>query len=321
MKFSTQQLNIIDQCRAGDLGLWECPPFLFIVMGAVNIISIMITYRVATQASNEPELAALAALIVAAIVFVIGSAVVLGFNKIVEANLMKSEFIGIISHQLRSPLAIFKWTLNAFRDDLQKETITMNVNDPLDTLDETTQRMIRLVNMLLEVNRIESGRFLVKKKTLSLEELTRKSVGIEKNYSRDLNVAVSFRSSVPDCIEGDEEKLQMVIQNLLDNAIRYSRKNGEVFISIERRENHTKELVWTITDTGLGIPNEDQKYIFSKFFRSKNARVYQAEGNGIGLYIAKRIIEEHGGTIHFTSTENVGTTFWFTLPIARTRDV
>lgn len=314
MKNIIRQLNIIEQCKVSGLGLWGCPPFLFLVMGIINIISIFLTYQVATRASEEPELAAIAALIVAAIIFIIGSAVVFGFNKVVEANRMKSEFIGIISHQLRSPLAIFKWTLNALGDDLQKERLSMDAATPIRTLNETNQRMIRLVNMLLEMNRIESDRMVFRKRPVSLQKLTEKNIEAEKNYSREFAVSVTLTVRARNTtVYADEDKLQMVVQNLLDNAIRYSRPHGTASILIE--ETNANGIMWKITDTGVGIPKDEQRYIFSKFYRARNARTYQAEGNGIGLYLAKKIIEEHGGSMGFASKENSGTTFWFKIPI------
>ena len=131
-------------------------------------------------------------------------------------------------------------------------------------------------------------------------------------YAKPMGLRIELLSEYADTINADEDKIQMVIQNLLDNAIRYSKIGGLITIRIE----HDKKFVtWKIADTGLGISAEDQKHIFSKFYRGANARAYQAEGNGIGLYIAKTIIENHGGRIGFFSKEGAGTTFWFNLPI------
>lgn len=312
MKFTAKDFNIIAQCRAGGLGLWECPPFLFIIMGFVNVASIVATYEVALNAVEEPEYVALAALAVSTIIFIIGSAIVIGFNKVVEANRMKSDFIGIISHQLRSPLSIFKWTLNAFKEDIQKEARSEGTQMSITTLDETNQRMINLVNLFLEVNRIESSRLFLKKEQLSLEELTKKLIAGQKNYSDSQEITIELHSSCNEPINVDESKMQMVLQNLVDNAIRYSKKGGVITITIEKKG---KDLLWKITDMGIGIPVEDQKNIFDKFFRAKNARTYQAEGNGIGLFIAKTMVRHHDGTIGFSSKEGEGSVFWFTVPI------
>ncbi len=297
------------------MGILECPPFLFILMGVVNIISIFATYQVATRASDEPEIAALAATIVAAMVFLIGNSVVFGFNKVVEANKMKSEFIGIISHQLRSPLSIFKWTLGAIEEDLQKELVKTGTQASILTLNETNQRMINLVNILLEVNRLESNRFSLNKELFSLETLTKEQVAGQKMYAEPMGLQIELVSEYSDVVNADTNKIQMVIQNLLDNAIRYSKTGGLITIRIERDK---KSIIWKIIDMGLGISPEDKKHIFTKFYRGANARAYQSEGNGIGLYIAKTIIENHGGSIGFFSNKGIGTTFWFTLPINNT---
>ncbi|MEK7067323.1 MAG: HAMP domain-containing sensor histidine kinase [Patescibacteria group bacterium] len=312
MKFLDSKSNVFAECKVGGLSVWECPPFLFMLMGVVNIMSIFATYQVATRASDEPEIAALAAIIVAAMIFLIGSSVVFGFNKVVEANRMKSEFIGVISHQLRSPLSIFKWTLGAIEEELRKELTKTEVQTSIIALNETNQRMIHLVNMLLEVNRIESNRFSLNKKNLSLETLTKEQIETQKMYAEPMGLRIELISEYTDAIHADSDKIQMVIQNLLDNAIRYSKTGGLITIQIEHDK---KSVMWKITDMGIGISTEDQKYIFSKFYRGASARAHQAEGNGIGLYIAKTIIENHGGRIGFFSKEGTGTTFWFNLPI------
>ena len=312
MVSSFKQLNVLSECKAVGLSPWQCPPFLFILMGFINVVSIVITYQIATRAIDETEYVVLAVFVVSTLVFVVGSAVVLGFDKVVEANQMKSEFIGIISHQLRSPLAIFKWTLNALGENLQKQHVDSETSNAIFALNDTNERMIHLVNMLLEVNRIESNRFTFQKKLLSVDALTKKNISQQKNYADSLGITLQFDSDYSDELNADEDKLQMVIQNLIDNAVRYAKKNTTIYISIQKK---AKEILWKITNTGIGIPLTEQKNIFSKFFRGKGASIYQAEGNGIGLYIAKKIIEQHGGTIGFSSEENRDTSFWFTIPI------
>ena len=105
--------------------------------------------------------------------------------------------------------------------------------------------------------------------------------------------------------------IQLVVENFLDNAIRYVKQSGDIKIKIEDRNG---KIYFEIKDNGVGIPNDDQKYIFQKFFRAKNVMKYQTQGSGLGLYIAKNIIEKSNGKIGFKSKENEGSTFWFTLP-------
>jgi two-component system sensor histidine kinase VicK len=114
-------------------------------------------------------------------------------------------------------------------------------------------------------------------------------------------------------IKIDPRKITMALDNLLDNAIKYNVKNGEITVKLERLEGRSFIRV-SITDTGIGIPPEEVKKLFSKFFRGTNVLKFQTEGTGLGIYIAKNIIRQHGGEIYAESTLNRGTTFYFTLP-------
>ena len=313
MKKLFSHIDFLAECRESGLSLWECPPFLFIVMGLVNIGSIILTYIVANRYEDQPEITALLTLLVAAVIFIIGNAIIFGFSKIVEANAREAEFIGIISHQLRSPLSIFKWTLGSLMSDTQRIKAPKEIGASLDTLTTINQRMIQLVSMLLEVHRIESNRFVIKKNTIDIKSITENIIKDQKQYAHSFGISLSLRApSLRYPLIADEDKVQMVIQNLTDNALRYADQNSTVCIDIEKVGDAIR---WEVTNTGIGIPKEEHARIFQKFYRAKNAITYQVEGNGIGLYVAKTIIAQHGGIIGFSS-EGKKTIFWFTLPIA-----
>jgi len=307
--------HVFGECKKSGLGLWECPPFLFIVMGFINICAMLGSYFLASRYSEEPMVAVLVVVSVSILILIIGNFVITGFNKIAEANLLKSEFIGIVSHQLRSPLSVFKWTTDILIKEAANKKLNPDDGTYLNILKENTERMIELVNLLLEVNRVESNRMMLARNPISLYKISEDMVNSVAWYAKAYNVEVELQPlpSPPDVI-GDMDRVRMVVQNLIDNAIRYSQGKGKIDIYLKREGGFLK---WEIHDNGVGIPREQQKFIFQKFFRSDNAVKYQTQGSGLGLYIAKAIIEELGGEIGFKSEIDAGSTFWFTLPIVK----
>ena len=303
------KFNVFSECRESRLALWECPPFLFVVMGIVNVITAITVYAFAVELVDEPQLAALIVVGVSALIFLIGNFLITGFNKIAEANRLKSEFLNLVSHQLRTPLSVFKWTLELVNHRSHSDAKTANY---LNILGEHTERMVRLVNLLLDVSRIEAGRFILQRSPVSLERLTAEALHSLKPYADSSRVTIAFEAKNKRDVRGDVERLRMVIQNLVDNAVRYSSEAGVVSITTAERGG---DIEWRINDRGVGIPKAQQKYIFQKFFRATNGVHQQTQGTGLGLYIAQQIVKELGGTIGFESEEGKGSTFWFRLPI------
>ena len=230
-----------------------------------------------------------------------------------EVDRLKTEFVSIAAHQLRTPLSAIKWILRMLLDgdvgDLSKEQVEF-----LEKGYQSNERMITLINDLLNVARIEEGRFLYKLTFQSLEEIIEKVLASSEESIKKKKLKLVFikpKSSLPK-IEVDGEKISLVIQNLLYNAIRFNREKGKVTVTIKYDKMNIEVM---IEDTGIGIPSLQQNLIFAKFFRANNAMESETEGTGLGLFICKNIIEAHGGRIRFESKENQGTTFWFTLPI------
>lgn len=315
MSTSFRRLNLLGECRALDWGLWQCPPFLFMVLGFVTIISMIAATLLSYRFFEDPEIPTTIVTSVLAVIFlVIGNFIINGFNRIAEAHRMKTQFISIISHQLRSPLSIFKWTLEALDRTAEKsaDTDTQNLTQ---TLHDATEQMIRLVNALLDISRIETHSFILKTESVSLEELTRVAL---KNFNRYAAAAQKkFIFEPPRDLPNasvDKARMMLVIDSLVDNAIRYTSDGGTISIRIEPVGSKIK---WVIEDTGIGIPKIQQQYIFQKFFRASNSLQSQTEGTGIGLYIARAVIDASRGSMGFTSEEHKGSTFWFTLPIAK----
>lgn len=308
------QLNFIKRCHQYGVGLWQCPSFLFIIMGLIIIVSMMASYAIAAIYANEPEVVALIVIIVTFFLLIFGQMIINNFERLAKINKLKSEFISVASHQLRAPLTSFKWALNFLinNDNIFPE----RQMEYLMLLKGNSDRMIKLVNDLLEVSKIEFNSIkLFFKQGISLVDMVKKTIEDFAPLAKASNVTIELKTAhdLPK-IKGDPEKIKVIIQNIVDNAIEYIKAKGRVWINIDKDDHFLKV---SVKDTGVGIPKEQQKYIFQKFFRSDNIMKYQVVGTGLGLFIAKAMVEAHGGKIGFYSKEKKGSTFWFTLPIAK----
>jgi signal transduction histidine kinase len=307
-----EELNIIAQCKKYGLSLWQCPSFLFLIMGIIICFVSIISYLIGTKYIAEPRIVALIVLVISAVLLVLATIITNSFEKLAEANRMKSEFISIVSHQLRAPLSNLTWAIELLMSGRLGKIEEQQV-EYFKILKENSDRMKDLVKDLLIVSKIESARLFLKKEEFSLEELTREIIKEFEPFARASNCEIEFfvEQNLPK-IFGDRYQIRQVIENLLDNAIRYTKGKGKVKIRIKSEKNFVH---FEIEDNGVGIPKEDQKFIFQKFFRASNVLKYKTQGTGLGLYISKAIIERSGGKIGFKSQEGVGSTFWFKLPI------
>jgi len=225
---------------------------------------------------------------------------------------MKTEFVSVAAHQLRTPLSAIKWTLKILLDGDLGE-ITKEQREFIEKTYQSNERMISLINDLLNVTRIEEGRYLYKLTLMNIEDIVRSVAESYKDEIAKRKVKLEFKKSgatLPKVMV-DLEKIKLVIQNLLDNALRYTPAGGKITISLS---GQPEKIEFSIKDTGLGIPADQKERIFTKFFRAVNVMKIDTEGSGLGLFIAKNIIDAHGGRIWFESQENKGTTFYFTLP-------
>ena len=234
-------------------------------------------------------------------------------EKLVEQ--MKTEFVSIAAHQLRTPLSAIKWTLRMLLDGDLGE-INENQREFLEKTFVSNERMISLINDLLNVTRIEEGKYIYKTTLANLENVVESVVESYKEIieRKKLNFSLEKSTEPLPLVLIDIEKMTLVIQNLLENAIHYTPEGGSITILLKKGK---EEIDFAIRDTGIGIPKEEQDRVFSKFFRSSNALRSETSGSGLGLFIAKNIIESHGGKIWFESEENKGTTFYFFLPLPK----
>lgn len=228
---------------------------------------------------------------------------------------IKTEFVSIAAHQLRTPLSALKWTLKLLIDG-DAGTVNSEQQNFLLKGYETNERMIKLVNDLLNAARIEEGKFGFEFKELNFETV------VENNYrdalafakSKSVDLRFDKKAEYLPRIYADDEKINLVITNLLENAIKYTPSGGRVTIELDR---HDDFAVVNVIDTGVGIPKAEQSRVFSKFFRASNVMRMETDGTGLGLFIIYNIAKKHGGDLYFNSTEGKGSVFTLTLPLKK----
>ena len=232
-----------------------------------------------------------------------------------EIERMKTEFVSLAAHQLRTPLSAIKWSLQTLLDG-DMGPVHAKQKEFLSRTYASNERMITLINDLLNVTRIESGRYLYQPSFVQMEDIIEAQFQLYEGESERKGITLTFVRPQDQCPKAlvDPEKIGVVVQNLIDNALHYTPKGGEVTVSVS---HDIKELLVQVKDTGLGIPKGEQARIFEKFFRASNIKNVYTEGSGLGLYITRHIVEIHGGKIWFESTEGKGATFIFTLPIKK----
>src|SRR3989338_9806182 len=226
---------------------------------------------------------------------------------------IKNDFILSAVHQLKTSVASVKWSVKMFLSgDFGK--ISKEQKDVAKRLYERNDALIFLIDNLLDAAKIEDGAFFYKKTLIDVQDIVESAIIFFQDKIKGKEIKVKFEKPLqrlPKIIV-DKEKIRSVIQNLFDNALKYTNVCGSINVFLKSDQNSIK---FQIKDSGIGIPMEQQSKIFNKFFRAANANNIETNGSGLGLFIAKKIIEDHGGSIWFESEESKGSAFFFTLPI------
>jgi PAS domain S-box-containing protein len=235
-------------------------------------------------------------------------------TKAKEIDRAKSELVSIASHQLRTPLTSTNWYTELLRENYG-DKMTKPQKELVDEIYKSNKRMVRLVNALLNVSRIDMGTLerhptsvpvceVVEAVTSDLKaEWTKKKITV-KRICKDKDLTVFM----------DRALLLNIFQNVLENAIKYSPVGSSITIADEKKDEW---VLFSVKDEGCGIPEAQKEKIFTKMFRADNARKIDPDGNGLGLYLVRAIVEQSGGTVWFESEENKGTTFIFALPTTK----
>lgn len=227
----------------------------------------------------------------------------------------KTEFMSSIAHQLKTQITGVSWTLNMFLKgdfgvvvDEQKVHLKQSL--------ESLNRMIKIVNDIIQADKIGLNTLDLIFKPTQIMDLIDSVISDEIDVAKQKNITIKVDNNQKEIplINADPDRIREVIQNLVENAIKYTNEDGVITLKVACEDTNLKV---SVSDNGIGIPEKEQHYIFNRFFRATNVRKVETSGTGLGLFIVKGIIEKHGGTIVFDSKEGAGATFTFTLKAIR----
>lgn len=231
--------------------------------------------------------------------------------QLLQLDEAKDEFLSMASHQLRTPLTSVKGYLSmVLEGDAGK--ISKLQSQLLTEAFTSSERMVRLISDFLNVSRIQTGKFVIDRAPVDIVRLLNQEIDALESTAAAREL--TFRRKVPKqpiTLSVDEDKIRQVIMNFMDNAVFYSRPNTAITVELIARPH---DVTFRVVDTGIGVPAAQQPQLFTKFFRASNARKQRPDGTGIGLFLAKKIIDGHKGQVVFSSTEGEGSVFGFRLP-------
>ena len=238
-------------------------------------------------------------------------------EKLQKLDEIKSNFISVVAHQLRTPLSGVKWTLSML---LNGDMGPLNNDQKIFLIKsyESNTRMITLVNDMLVTDRIQSGKVHYGFEHIDIINLLDNVLFEISPQASKKNISIKYKNKFENLPQAyvDPETMRAVLQNLMENAIKYTIEGGKIEIDVKKENDY---LVVSIADNGIGIPKDQVKDVFTRFIRARNAIKQETDGSGLGLYIAKTMVEKNSGTIWFESVEGKGSTFYFTVPLRPSR--
>jgi PAS domain S-box-containing protein len=230
-------------------------------------------------------------------------------TKFREAEELKSTFISIISHELKTPVSLIKGYAGTLRrDDVKWDSKT--VQESLTVIEEEADRLTHLIENLLDASRLQAGALKLSLSEVALDEMATTLAKDYRTQTDQHTFSVNFPKNFP-LVSGDEERLRQVLTNLISNAIKYSPEGGTIAIT---GRVEPERIVISVTDPGKGLPAEELTKVFDRFYRADTTATRKAQGAGLGLYLAKAVVEAHGGQIWADSDPGEGATFSFSLP-------
>ena len=232
-----------------------------------------------------------------------------------KRNRLRSQFISSVSHELRTPLTIIK----GYATSLLRQNVSWDKETQLEflkSIDEKTDELRDLIDKILQSAKLEAGALKLEKEPLLLPRIAKKVIEENIPRTRKHQFIMQFPASFP-VVEADVRCIEQVVRNLVENAVKYSPDGGDIAIAGQVRDG---EIVVSISDKGVGIPQQSQDKIFERFFRVDSRLTRSTTGSGLGLSISKGHIKAHEGRIWFESEPGQGSTFYFSLPTSRLKE-
>lgn len=233
----------------------------------------------------------------------------------------RQQFLGLVSHELKTPVAVIKAYTELLLRKVEMEEHRASDREVLDRMLEQTDRMLAMIEQLLDLQKMETGQFSLEISRFDLAELAKRVAENLQQAARTHQVLLRIDSRVP--VEADRRRIEEVLSNLMDNAVKYSAEGTRITVSVGTRieaQSGKEEALVSVDDRGIGIPTDDLGRIFERSYQGRSVLHRGHVGLGLGLYIAREIVERHGGRVWVESTEGVGSTFHFTLPLTGSTD-
>ena len=233
-------------------------------------------------------------------------------RELERANRLKTEFLASMSHELRTPLH----TIIGF-SELLGEELEGPLNDKqrrfVQHIHKDSLHLLELINDILDISKIEAGRLELRREAFDFAALVAESLASVRALAETKSQVLEAELDVPTAVDADRLRIKQVLVNLLSNAIKFTPEGGRIRVEANVQDS---SVAISVSDNGIGIPAEEQDFIFDKFHQVGATTKGVREGTGLGLAITKRLVEEHGGTIRVASQLKKGSTFVITLPIA-----
>lgn len=242
------------------------------------------------------------------VIRVIGS--IMDITQQKELNLAKDEFLSLASHQLRTPLTAIR-LFSEMLVDGQVGKLNKQQHEYAEKIEQSTERMVRLIGDILNISRVQLGRLKIEPKPLHIEDIVERSVEEIRPVAKQKGLTLTYKKSTLAPTQIDVVLMEQIIHNLLTNAVRYTHKGG-VEVALDQDGNG---YLLSVKDTGIGIPKESENRIFERFYRADNAVKVEGEGTGLGLYLIKMVMRTTGGQVWFKTREGKGTTFFVKIPL------